>query len=79
METARNTIPPDDPSGMEIAMAAVKPGTGEVLSFGLNRYFMTPLRQPRTIPPRRARTMPSIWRMAVVLVGPSVRPGSRST
>ena len=34
METARNTIPPDDPSGMEIAMAQVKPGTGEVLSFG---------------------------------------------
>ena len=70
METARNTIPPDDPSGMEIAMAAVKPGTGEVLSFGLNRYYdATPA----------ARTMPSIWRMAVVLVGPSVRPGSRST
>ena len=39
METARNTIPPDDPSGMEIAMAAVKPGTGEVLGFGLNRYY----------------------------------------
>ena len=39
METARNTMPPDDPSGMEIAMAAVKPGTGEVLSFGLNRYY----------------------------------------
>ena len=39
METARNTIPPDDSSGMEIAMAAVKPGTGEVLSFGLNRYY----------------------------------------
>ena len=39
METARNTIPPDDPSSMEIAMAAVKPGTGEVLSFGLNRYY----------------------------------------
>ena len=39
METARNAIPPDDPSGMEIAMAAVKPGTGEVLSFGLNRYY----------------------------------------
>ena len=39
METARNTIPPDDPSGMEIAMAAVKPGTGEVLSVGLNRYY----------------------------------------
>ncbi|TCD93851.1 transglycosylase domain-containing protein [Bifidobacterium longum] len=39
METARNSIPPDDPSGMEIAMAAVKPGTGEVLSFGLNRYY----------------------------------------
>ena len=39
MDTARRTIPPDDPSGMEIAMAAVKPGTGEVLSFGLNRYY----------------------------------------
>lgn len=39
METARNTIPPDDPSGMEMAMAAVKPGTGEVLGFGLNRYY----------------------------------------
>ena len=39
METARNTIPPDDPSGMEIAMAAVKPGTGEVLGFGLNRHY----------------------------------------
>lgn len=39
METARNTIPPDDSSGMEIAMAAVKPGTGEVLGFGLNRYY----------------------------------------
>lgn len=78
METARNTIPPDDPSGMEIAMAAVKPGTGEVLSFGLNRYYdATPA--AANDPPRRARTMPSIWRMAVVLVGPSVRPGSRST
>lgn len=39
MDTARNTIPPDDSSGMEIAMAAVKPGTGEVLGFGLNRYY----------------------------------------
>lgn len=39
METARNTIPPDDPSGMEFAMAAVKPGTGEVLGFGLNRHY----------------------------------------
>ena len=35
----RNTIPPDDPSGMEIAIAAVKPGTGEVLGFGLNRHY----------------------------------------
>lgn len=39
MDTARNTVPPNDPSGMEIAMAAVKPGTGEVLGFGLNRYY----------------------------------------
>ena len=41
METARNTIPPDDPSGMEIMMASVKPGTGEVLGFGLNRTYDT--------------------------------------
>ncbi|MBT1174474.1 penicillin-binding protein [Bifidobacterium sp. LC6] len=39
MNTARSTIPPDDPSGMELAMAAVKPGTGEILGFGLNRYY----------------------------------------
>ena len=39
MDTARRTIPPEDPSGMEIAMAAVKPGTGEVLGFGLNRHY----------------------------------------
>ena len=39
MDTARNTIPPDDSSGMEIAIAAVKPGTGEVLGFGLNRHY----------------------------------------
>lgn len=38
-ETARNTIPPEDPSGMEIVMASVKPGTGEVLGFGLNRTY----------------------------------------
>jgi membrane peptidoglycan carboxypeptidase len=39
METARSTVPPDDSSGMEMAIAAVKPGTGEVLGFGLNRYY----------------------------------------
>ena len=38
-ETARKTIPPEDPSGMEIVMASVKPGTGEVLGFGLNRTY----------------------------------------
>ena len=38
-ETARNTIPADDASGMEIVMASVKPGTGEVLGFGLNRTY----------------------------------------
>ncbi|NMM98796.1 transglycosylase domain-containing protein [Bifidobacterium olomucense] len=39
METARATVDPADSSGMEIAMASVKPGTGEVLGFGLNRYY----------------------------------------
>ncbi|TPF94271.1 transglycosylase domain-containing protein [Bifidobacterium sp. UTBIF-78] len=39
MEAARNAIAPNDSSGMEIAMASVKPGTGEVLGFGLNRYY----------------------------------------
>jgi membrane peptidoglycan carboxypeptidase len=38
-ETAHNTIPADDASGMEIVMASVKPGTGEVLGFGLNRTY----------------------------------------
>lgn len=38
-ETARNTIPPDDSSGMEIVMASVEPGTGKVLGFGLNRTY----------------------------------------
>ncbi|WP_190972883.1 transglycosylase domain-containing protein [Bifidobacterium rousetti] len=39
MQTARNTIPPDDPTGFEVAIAAIKPGTGEVLGFGINRTF----------------------------------------
>lgn len=39
METANATIPADDPSGMEIVMASVKPGTGEVLGFGINRTY----------------------------------------
>lgn len=39
METARNTIPADDSSGFEIMMASVKPGTGEVLGFGINRTY----------------------------------------
>ena len=39
MDNARNTIPPNDSSGMEFVSAAVKPGTGEVLGFGLNRYY----------------------------------------
>ena len=39
MDTARKTVPPNDSSGMEFAAAAVKPGTGEVLGFGLNRYY----------------------------------------
>lgn len=39
MQEANNTIPAADPSGMEIVMASVKPGTGEVLGFGINRQY----------------------------------------
>ncbi|MBM6699607.1 penicillin-binding protein [Bifidobacterium pullorum subsp. saeculare] len=39
MQAARDTIPPEDPSGFEVSIAAVKPGTGEVLGFGLNRTY----------------------------------------
>lgn len=39
MQTARDTIPPNDPSGFEVSMASVKPGTGEVLGFGINRTY----------------------------------------
>ncbi|WP_125962776.1 transglycosylase domain-containing protein [Bifidobacterium dolichotidis] len=39
MQTANETIPANDPSGMEIVMASVKPGTGEVLGFGMNRTY----------------------------------------
>lgn len=41
MAQANKTIPANDPSGMEIAIASVKPGTGEVLGFGLNRQYDT--------------------------------------
>ncbi|OZG50624.1 transglycosylase domain-containing protein [Bombiscardovia coagulans] len=39
MEAARATVPVDDPSGFEVSMAAIKPGTGEVLGFGINRIY----------------------------------------
>lgn len=39
MDAARNTIPVDDPSHFEVTMAAIKPGTGEVLGFGINRIY----------------------------------------
>ncbi len=39
MDVANKTIPANDSSGMEIVMASVKPGTGEVLGFGLNRAY----------------------------------------
>ncbi|MFT8704876.1 transglycosylase domain-containing protein [Bifidobacterium aquikefiricola] len=39
MNTARATIPVDDPTGFEVAMAAIRPGTGEVLGFGINRIY----------------------------------------
>lgn len=39
MQTARDTVPPNDPTGFEIAIAAIRPGTGEVLGFGINRTY----------------------------------------
>lgn len=39
MAAARDTIPVDDPSGFEVSIAAIRPGTGEVLGFGLNRVY----------------------------------------
>ncbi|MEJ5921222.1 transglycosylase domain-containing protein [Bifidobacterium thermophilum] len=39
MKAARDTIPADDPTGFEVTIAAIKPGTGEVLGFGINRTY----------------------------------------
>lgn len=39
MKAARDTIPVDDPTGFEVTIAAVRPGTGEVLGFGINRTY----------------------------------------
>lgn len=39
MDAARATVPVNDPSGFEISIAAIKPGTGEVLGFGTNRIY----------------------------------------
>lgn len=39
MKAARDTIPIDDPTGFEVTIAAIKPGTGEVLGFGINRIY----------------------------------------
>lgn len=39
MNAARDTIPVNDASGFEVAIAAIKPGTGEVLGFGINRTY----------------------------------------
>ena len=39
MKTARKTIPVNDSSGFEVSIAAIKPGTGEVLGFGSNRIY----------------------------------------
>ncbi len=29
----------DDPTGFEVMIAAIKPGTGEILAFGINRTY----------------------------------------
>lgn len=39
MQAANDTIPATDSSGMEVMIAAIKPGTGEVLGFGINRTY----------------------------------------
>jgi membrane peptidoglycan carboxypeptidase len=39
MNAARATVPIDDPSGFEVTLAAIRPGTGEVLGFGINRIY----------------------------------------
>ena len=39
MKAARDTIPVNDPTGFEVSIAAIKPGTGEVLGFGINRIY----------------------------------------
>lgn len=39
MNAARTAIPVNDPSGFEVMMAAIRPGTGEVLGFGINRTY----------------------------------------
>lgn len=41
MKAARAAIPADDASKMEVMMAAIKPGTGEVLGFGINKIYDT--------------------------------------
>ncbi|TCD54476.1 penicillin-binding protein [Alloscardovia theropitheci] len=38
-QAVRNVIPEDDPSGLESILAAVKPGTGEVLALAQNRTY----------------------------------------
>lgn len=39
MTAAREAVPVDDPSGMEAMIAAIQPGTGKVLGFGINRIY----------------------------------------
>lgn len=38
-QAVRNVIPENDPSGLESIMAAIKPGTGEVLALAQNRTY----------------------------------------
>ncbi|WP_205832060.1 transglycosylase domain-containing protein [Bifidobacterium moraviense] len=39
MNAAKTAIPVDDPSHFEVMIAAIRPGTGEVLGFGINRIY----------------------------------------
>ncbi|MDK6734677.1 hypothetical protein QP310_26635, partial [Escherichia coli] len=38
-QSVRAVIPEDDPSGIESVLAAIKPGTGEVLALAQNRTY----------------------------------------
>ncbi len=47
-EELRNTLPPDDPSGMAMAMVAIDPATGQILAMAQNRDFDPTAKAPNS-------------------------------